>query len=78
LKITVRQLPARAEGSTHAISVIPVVRSSELLSLTVTQSLMPSNDRALPYLPAVVHAAPLTVPPFALPETSARSRRSPR
>ena len=60
---TLRHDPAPfAVGKTHASSVIPVVRSSALASATVTQSLTPSNDRALPNLPAVVHVAPLSVP----------------
>ena len=48
-----------------------LVRSSVLESLTVTQSLTPSNDSALPYLPLVVQVAPEIVPLFPLPEVSA-------
>ena len=44
--------------------------SSELESLTVTQSLRPSKVSALPYLPAN-RAAPDTVPVLLLPDASA-------
>jgi hypothetical protein len=63
--------PLMAEGRTHASTVMPVVRSREAASATVTQSLTPSNDRAPPYLPAAVQAAPETVPALELPEPSA-------
>jgi hypothetical protein len=47
-----------------------VVRSSAAASATVTQSLTPSNDRALPNRPAVVQTAPATVPACPPPEAS--------
>jgi len=71
LKITVRQLPETEVGLTQPISVIPVVRSSEFESATVTQSLTPSKVTAPPYLPATVATAPESVPLLLLPETSA-------
>src|SRR5215831_151343 len=71
LKITVRQTEPSALGCTHASSVIPVVRSSEFESGTVTLSLTPSNERALPCLPPALQTAPETVPLFAEPEASA-------
>ena len=37
---------------------MPVVRSREAESLTVTRLLVPLKDSALPNLPAVVHVAP--------------------
>src|SRR3989442_7003394 len=49
-----RSQPSRAVGLTHASSVMPVVRSSGVPaapSVTVTQSLMPLKDNALPSLP---------------------------
>src|SRR5436305_7609598 len=57
-------------GKTHASSVIPVVKSRELESLIVTQSLTPLNDRALPNLPAVVRVAPEIVPGLPVPDAS--------
>ena len=51
-----------ADGRTHASSVIPVVRSSELASGTVTQSLTPSKLNADPNRPAALHTAPETEP----------------
>src|SRR5262245_20633724 len=50
--------PLIAVGRTHASSVMPVERSSGLLvvSVTVTQSFTPSNDRALPNLPGTCTA----------------------
>jgi hypothetical protein len=45
--------------------------------LTVTQSSIPSNDRAAPYFPSVVQAAPEIVPLFPLPEASARVEPAP-
>src|SRR6185503_15569722 len=50
---------------------MPLVSCSEVDPFTVTQSLAPSNDSAPPFRPAVVHVAPLSVPVFPLPETSA-------
>src|SRR4051812_14654574 len=69
--MTERQLPV-AEGLSHADSVIPLVRSSDALSATVTMPLLPLNDAALPDLPAVLHVTPpLSVPVFDWPEMSA-------
>src|SRR5579884_4296935 len=59
------------DGFTHDSSVTAAVRSSAAASLTVTQAFVPLNDRALPYRPDVVHAAPEIVPVFPLPEASA-------
>src|SRR3954452_6596563 len=63
------------DGLTQASSVIPLVRSIGLavVSATVTQSSMPSNDRALPNLPATCRA-PRTVPFFATTDESAATR----
>jgi len=54
LSITVRQVEPSALGLTHASSVIPLVRSSALLSATETRSLTPSNDSVLQRQPAAV------------------------
>ena len=47
-----------------------MVRSREGASLTVTQSLTPSKERALPKRPWVMRLAPLMVPVLPLPEAS--------
>ncbi len=71
LKIAVRQLPPPSSfGLTHASSVIPVVRSSELLSGTVTEALVPLKLRALPNLPPASHVVPDVVPLFPVPDAS--------
>src|SRR5262249_49810063 len=57
-------------GLTQASIVMAFVRSSVFASLTVTQSLTPLNERALPYLPEVVQVAPEMAPLFALPDES--------
>ena len=62
---------SRGRGNTHASSVMPVVRSSDGASATVTQSLTPSKDRALPNFPCVLQVAPEIVPVRPLPEVSA-------
>src|SRR5262245_11109891 len=57
-------------GLTHAINVMALVKSSELLSATVIRSLTPSNSIALPNRPAVVRVgalAPLNAPLLPLP-----------
>ena len=64
--------PLIAVGYTHASRVMAPVRSREVASATVTQSLTPSNDNAPPYFPPVVQAAPEIVPVFPFPERSAR------
>src|SRR2546428_12918250 len=56
--------PSIAGSLTHASSVMPVVRSSGVPaapSMTVTQSLMPLKDNALPTLPGT-RTAPVMVP----------------
>ena len=53
---TVRQRDPIAVGRTQASSVMPVVRSSESASATVTQSLTPSKLSAPPNLPPVLRA----------------------
>ena len=50
---------------------MPVVRSSESASGTVTQSLMPSKLSAPPNLPAVLRVAPVIVPVLPRPDASA-------
>jgi hypothetical protein len=57
-------------GKSHASSVIPVVRSSEFESLTVTRALVPLKDKAFPYFPEVVQVAVPIVPVFPLPDAS--------
>ena len=66
-----RHEPAAVDGLTHASSVIPVVRSSEGESLTLTRSSIPSNDSARPKRPAVVRVAPAIVPALPAGELSA-------
>ncbi|MEA2129081.1 MAG: hypothetical protein QOJ85_1972 [Solirubrobacteraceae bacterium] len=63
--------PAIVVGLTHASSVMPVVRSSDAASATVTRSLTPSKLSALPNLPVVVRSGPLIVPALDCPEASA-------
>src|SRR3954452_3924094 len=60
-----------SDGLTQASSVMPLTRSRLAASLTVTTSLMPSNDSAFPDLPAVERVAPDTVPVLPLPLESA-------
>src|SRR4051812_552786 len=57
-------------GLSHASSVIPVVRSSEDESRTVTQAFVPLKDSAPPYLPAAVQVALASVPLLFLPDVS--------
>ena len=63
--------PVRPLRVTHASSVIPVVRSSELESATLTMSLTPSKDSARPNFPEADETAPLIAPALPLPELSA-------
>src|SRR5262245_5116975 len=63
--------PLVVVGCTQADKVIPVVMSSRLLSATVTQALVPLNDSALPYFPAVVQVALDRVPVRVWPVASA-------
>src|SRR5678816_1761791 len=56
---------------THASIVPALVRSSDGASGTETKLVLPLNDRALPYLPRVVHRAAVIVPWLPLPELSA-------
>src|SRR3954471_3893401 len=60
-----------AVGFTHASSVIPAVRFSEVALATVTSALVPLNDRALPNLPVVAQVALVRVPLLLLPDESA-------
>ena len=70
MRITQLQ-PDSAAGFTHASSVMPVVRSSEALSATLTEPLLPLNASALPNLPALAQLAPpSTEPILPLPERS--------
>jgi hypothetical protein len=48
-----------------------LVMLRRLVALTVTQSLTPSKDSALPNLPWVLQAAPEITPVWLLPEASA-------
>src|SRR5918992_2407284 len=70
LKIAVRQPPS-AVGFTHASSVMPVARSSEGLSGTVTQLLEPSNVSAPPNRPIGAQPVAVAVPWLPNPEASA-------
>src|SRR2546430_12696878 len=69
--MTSRQALSTAEGFTHASNVIAVVRCKEAASGIVTFALVPLNESAFPYLPNVVHVAPLIAPLCPLPEASA-------
>ena len=63
---------AGAPGRTQASSVIPVVRSSEALSATLTQSFAPSKDSAAAELAAGRSTSrPASVPVLPLPDWSA-------
>src|ERR687888_626707 len=68
--MTERHAVPIAVGFTQASMVIPVVRSSESASGTVTQLLTPSKLSAPPNLPPVVQVAPVTVPLLPRPEAS--------
>src|SRR5205085_712893 len=57
-------------GNTHASQVVLPVPVSATGRPRSTKS-VPSKDRASPYLPLVVHAAPWIVPVRPLPEASA-------
>ena len=63
---------AEAVGRTQASSVIPVVRSSEFESGTLTKAFVPLKESALPYLPAAApaHVAFASVPLLPLPDWS--------
>src|SRR5262245_29736792 len=50
---------------------MPVVRCKEAASGTLTRALVPLNDSALPYLPAVDQVAAVIVPALLFPEASA-------
>ena len=58
------------DGSTHASSVIPVVRCSDAASGIVTSALVPLNFSAPPYLPVVAHVALVSVPVLPFPDAS--------
>ena len=50
---------------------MPVVRSSDAASATVTESLTPSKESAPPYLPAAAQVGPfVSVPLLPKPEAS--------
>src|SRR3954447_1497537 len=57
-------------GRTQASSVIPLVRSSEFASATVTRLFDPLKESAPPNLPAVVRVAPVIAPGLLEPELS--------
>src|SRR4051794_2617999 len=59
-----------ADGLIQASSVMPLVRSRELLSATVIQSLVPLKDTPPPNKP-LTQRGPLSVPVLPLPEASA-------
>src|SRR5215471_18381167 len=59
-----------AVGYTHASSVIPVERCSDVESGIVTSAVAPLNERALPNLPADVHVAFTIVPVLPWPDRS--------
>src|SRR5436190_9691911 len=63
------QVGGLSVGYTQASRVIPLVRSKESESFTVTR-LNPSKLRALPNLPWLVQVAPLIVPVLPNPDTS--------
>src|SRR5688572_14223231 len=67
--MTVSQ-PLSVVGLTHASSVMPPVRLSAAASATVTQSLTPSKDSALPNLPPATLTASRIVPWRPPPEES--------
>ncbi len=67
--MAVRQ-PTMTAGCTHASSVIPVVRSSEFESGTVTQSFAPSKRRAWPKRPIGTRTGPPSVPWLPVPDES--------
>jgi hypothetical protein len=67
----VRQAPLSVSGRTQAESVIPLVRSSESASGTVTTSSTPSKSSAAPMRPFGVHVALVIVPLLPVPEASA-------
>src|SRR6476469_6099673 len=71
LSMTVRQAVPTAVGRTQPSSVMPVVRSSEFESATVTQLLVPLKLSAPPNLPAALRPAPLIAPVLPRPEASA-------
>src|SRR5438309_7327088 len=64
------QPPPFAFVFTHAAGVIPVVRSSDDESGTVTRLFVPLNEYAPPYLPADVQVAFETVPLLPWPDRS--------
>src|SRR4051812_11594074 len=57
-------------GRTHASTVSALVKSREPASGTTTLLLLPLNARAEPYLPALAHVAPDSVPVLVCPELS--------
>src|SRR5258705_908241 len=68
-------MPARPQlvtvvGLTHASSVIAVVKRRDAESGIVTTALVPLNESAPPYFPAVDHVVADTVPVLPLPDRS--------
>ena len=68
--MTSRQ-PDDTAGRIQASSVIPVVRSRDAESLTVTRAFAPLKTSALPYFPPVVQVAVPIDPELLFPEESA-------
>src|SRR5258705_10716954 len=62
--------PITVDGWTQASSVIAVIKCNDGASGIVTSDALPSNDRALPYLPAAVQVAPINPPVLPVPEAS--------
>ena len=71
LKTAVRQPPPAAVGLTQASSVMPIVRSSEALSGTVTKLELPLNDSAPPKRPIGAQPVAVVVPVLPVPDASA-------
>src|SRR4051812_48939991 len=74
---TADQSVLAAVGYTQASRVMPDDSRSRALSATVTQLLVPLNDRALPYFPAVTQVAPEIAPVSPLPAASAAAAPAP-
>src|SRR6476619_7927731 len=68
--MTSRHALLTVDGLTHASSVIAVVKRSEAASGMLTRALVPLNDSAVPYFPAVVQVAFMIVPALPLPDES--------
>src|SRR5947208_10877721 len=68
--MTSRHAMTTVVGYTQASKVIALVNCSDVALLMVTRAFVPLKFKALPYLPEVVHVAPLMVPLFPLPDAS--------